>query len=120
MDTRRFSMICGAVLLALTATAFAGPMSVTSSKLIAPPQAQSVPVYYRCDGYCGCVPDGTIAGPTGGWSYYGWSGYPYLPYRHCARPRLIVIMGTATTHTVAIMARALTDQMESSDREGIT
>jgi hypothetical protein len=113
MDTKRISMVSCAVLLALTAAAFAGPMSITRSKLIAPLQAQSEPIYYHCNGYYGWVPDGTIAGPTGGWPYYGWSGYPDLPYRVSAAARPIVIMGTTPTHTVAIMARALTDQMES-------
>jgi hypothetical protein len=86
MDTKRISMVSCAVLLALTAAAFAGPMSITRSKLIAPLQAQSEPIYYHCNGYYGWVPDGTIAGPTGGWPYYGWSGYPDLPYRVCGRP----------------------------------
>jgi hypothetical protein len=41
MNAKRISMVSGATLLALTATASAGPMSVTSSRLIAPPQAQT-------------------------------------------------------------------------------
>jgi len=87
MDTKRISTFSGAVLLALTATAFAGPMSVTSSKLVAPPQPQTEPVYYRCHGYYdGWVPDGTNAGPTGGYPYFGWYGYPLVPYRYCGRP----------------------------------
>ena len=27
--------------------------------------------------------DGTIAGPTGGYPYFGWYGYPLVPYRYC-------------------------------------
>jgi hypothetical protein len=46
-------------------------MSVTSTKLIAPPQITTEPVYYRCNGYYGWVPVGTIAGRTGGWPYFG-------------------------------------------------
>jgi hypothetical protein len=86
MDTKRFITVSGAVLLSLSATASAGPMSVTNSKLIAPPQAQTEPVYYCCHGDYGGVPEGTIAGPTGGWPYYGWYGYPYVPYRYCGSP----------------------------------
>jgi len=45
MDTKRISMLSATALLALAATASAGPMSVTSSKFIAPPQIQTEPVY---------------------------------------------------------------------------
>jgi len=85
VDTKGISTVSVAVLLALTATAYAGPMKVTSSKLIAPPRIRAEPIYYRCESYYGWVPDGTIAGATGGWPYYGWYGYPYLPYRYCGR-----------------------------------
>jgi hypothetical protein len=84
--TKRFSTFSGAVLLALTATASAGPMSVTSTKLIGPPQITTEPVYYRCNGYYGWDPVGTIAGRTGGWPYFGWYGYPYLSYQFCGCP----------------------------------
>jgi len=47
MSAKRIAMVSGAVLLALTATVSAGPMNVTQSKLIAAPQAQTEPVYYR-------------------------------------------------------------------------
>ncbi|HUZ90320.1 MAG TPA: hypothetical protein VMU78_00220 [Methylocella sp.] len=47
MDSKRVSIVSVAALLALTATASAAPMSVTSSKLIAPPQAQVEPVAYH-------------------------------------------------------------------------
>jgi hypothetical protein len=48
MDTKRISMVAGTALLALTATASAGPMSVASSQLVTP----SIPIeqahyYYR-------------------------------------------------------------------------
>ncbi len=36
MDTKRISMVSGAALLALTATASAGPMSVATANVIAP------------------------------------------------------------------------------------
>jgi hypothetical protein len=78
--------VSGAVLLALTIMASAGPMSFASSKLVAPPQAQAEPLHYRCQGYYGWVPDGTIAGPTGGYPYFGWCGYPLVRYRYCGRP----------------------------------
>jgi hypothetical protein len=48
MDTKRISMVSGAALLALTATASAGPMSVTSSQVITPPiPIEQVHYYYR-------------------------------------------------------------------------
>ena len=47
MDTKRVSAVAGAALLALTATASAGPMSVASSKLVAPPQTQTEPAAYH-------------------------------------------------------------------------
>ncbi len=103
MDTKRISMVSGTALLALTATASAGPMNVASSKFIAPPQTQTEPVYYRYrhhyrhyGGYhhryyhrrYGWNPGAAIAGTalglatvpfalaTGG--YYGY--YPYYGY----------------------------------------
>jgi hypothetical protein len=88
MDTKRISTVSGAVLFALTATASAGPMSFTSSKLIASPQTQTEPVYYRYyGGYGGWYPGAAIAGAaiglltlgavaaTAGSPYYGY-GYP--------------------------------------------
>ncbi len=47
MDMKRIAMVSGTALLALTATASAGPMSVASSNLIGPPQAQTESVAYR-------------------------------------------------------------------------
>jgi hypothetical protein len=47
MDTKRMSLVSGAALLALTGTASAGPMSVASSEVIAPPQPQIEQVAYR-------------------------------------------------------------------------
>jgi hypothetical protein len=46
MDLRKIFIVSGAALLALSATASAGPLSVASVKLIAPPQAQTQPVAY--------------------------------------------------------------------------
>ena len=65
---KSISIVRGAILLALTLSAFAGAMAVTPSNLIAPSQEQTEPVHYRCHGY------------------YGWYGYPYAPYRRCGRP----------------------------------
>ena len=102
MDTKRISMVSGAALLALTATASAGPMRVASSELIAPPQTQTEPVAYRYrhhyrhygwhhryyHRYYGWNPGAAVAGAavglatvpfalaTGG--YYGY--YPYYGY----------------------------------------
>ena len=48
MDIRRISIVSGMALLALTATASAGPMSVTSSQVITPPtQIEQVYYHYR-------------------------------------------------------------------------
>jgi hypothetical protein len=102
MDTKRISMVSGAALLALTATASAGPMSVAGSELIAPPQTQTEPVAYRYrhhyrhygwhhryyHRYYGWYPGAAVAGAavglatvpfalaTGGYYY----GYPYYYY----------------------------------------
>ena len=105
MDTKRIAMVSGTALLALTATASAGPLSVVSSNLIAPPQAQTEPVayryrrHYRHHGYhhryyrrYGWNPGAAVAGAalglatlpfalaTGGYyGYYPYHGY-YGPY----------------------------------------
>jgi predicted small lipoprotein YifL len=102
MDTKRISVVSGTALLALTATGSAGPMSVPSSNVIAPPQTQTEPVAYRYrphyrhyGGYhhryyrrYGWNPGAAVAGAalglatipfalaTGG--YYGY--YPYYGY----------------------------------------
>jgi hypothetical protein len=47
METKRILMVSGAALLALTATASAGPMSVTSSRVITPPIQIEQVHYYR-------------------------------------------------------------------------
>ncbi len=48
MDTKRISMVSGAALLALTATASAGPMSVANSQVVTPPiPIEQVHYYYR-------------------------------------------------------------------------
>jgi hypothetical protein len=83
MDAKRISNTSVAILLALTTTASAGPMNFARSRLIAPQQTQTEPAYYGCHGYYGWVPDGTIAGPTGGYPYFG---YPLVPYRYCGHP----------------------------------
>ena len=89
MSAKSIAMVCGAVLLALTATVSAGPMNVTQSKLIAAPQAQTEPVYYR---YYHHRHVGLAALPfamtTGGWPYYeAYYGSPtYGPYAYYAGP----------------------------------
>ncbi|HUI20565.1 MAG TPA: hypothetical protein VLZ74_05920 [Methylocella sp.] len=47
MNRKRISIISGAALLALTATASAGPLSIASPDVITPPQTQIQPVVYR-------------------------------------------------------------------------
>jgi hypothetical protein len=102
VTSKRISIVSGAALLAFTAAASAGPMSITRSKVIAPPQARAEPVHYRYYGYNGWVPPTAIAGwpyfgsgysfPYSGWSYaypyYGTYAYYGVPgyhrhYRHC-------------------------------------
>ena len=108
MDTKRVSAVAGAALLTLTVTASAGPMSVASSNVIAPPQIRTEPAAYRhrhhyrhygyhhryyhgyYRRYYGWNPAAAIAGAalglatlpfalaTGGWPYY--YGYPYYYY----------------------------------------
>ena len=90
MNTKKISAAAATILLALTATASAGPMTVPSSKIIAPSQPRMEEVYYRYyGGYYGWNPGAAIAGTaaglltlgavaaTGGWPYYGYYGYPY-------------------------------------------
>jgi hypothetical protein len=81
MDAKRISMVFCAVLLALTPAAFAGPASVTSPEIIAPPRSQIEPVHYWYRSYHRRALHGALAGPTGGWPYFGWYGYPYS-YRY--------------------------------------
>lgn len=47
MGTKGIFIISGAVMLALTGTVSAGPMSVTSATAIAPPQTSIQQVHYR-------------------------------------------------------------------------
>jgi hypothetical protein len=63
MDSKRISMVSGTALLALTATASAGPMSIASSNVIAPPQTQTEPVAYRHH-----------------YRHYGWYHHRYRHY----------------------------------------
>jgi hypothetical protein len=105
MDAKRISIVSGTALLALTATASAGPMSLASSNVIAPPQTQTEPVayryrHYRHHGwyhhryyhrYYGWNPGAAVAGTalglatlpfalaTGGYYGYPYNGY-YGPY----------------------------------------
>jgi hypothetical protein len=90
MDRKPISVIGAALMLAMTASACEGAVAVASSRTSAP-LANIEPVYYRCEVCCawdeaGCgYGDATIAGPTGGWPYYGWAGYPYLPEGYCCQ-----------------------------------
>jgi hypothetical protein len=101
MDTKRISMVSGAALLALTATASAGPMSMASSQVVTPPiPIEQARYYYRhhyrhygwhhryYHRYYGWYPGAAVAGAavglatvpfalaTGGYYY----GYPYYYY----------------------------------------
>jgi hypothetical protein len=77
MDTRRISMVSGTALLALTATASAGPTSMANSKLIAPLPTQTDPVAYRYRHHYRHY--GWYHGRHYGWHhryyhrYYGWN-----------------------------------------------
>ena len=62
MDTKRISMVSGTALLALTATASAGPMSIASSQIVTPSMPVEQVHYYRHH-----------------YRHYGW--YPHR-YRH--------------------------------------
>jgi hypothetical protein len=69
MDAKKISVISGAALLALTATASAGPMNVARQDVMAPPQTQIEQVayhYYHHHYY----------------RHYGYHHHPY--YRHYA------------------------------------
>ena len=74
----------GIVFFALTSVAIAGPLIFAPQRLGAAPWLRTEAVEYRCHGEYRWVPDGTIAGETAGYPYYGWYGYPYLPFR-CLR-----------------------------------
>ena len=50
MSIKTISIVSGAALLALTATASAGPISVASSQIIAPPTSIEHAHYYRHHG----------------------------------------------------------------------
>jgi hypothetical protein len=68
MSIKTISILSGAALLALTATASAGPMSVASSQVIAPPTSIEQAHYYR----------------HYGWrhhrAHYGWYGHRHYGY----------------------------------------
>jgi hypothetical protein len=80
----RATTASGIVIVALANAALAGPTSVAPKSAVALPSAWTETVGYRCRGDYRWIPDGRIAGPTAGYPYYGWYGYPYLPYR-CVR-----------------------------------
>ncbi len=106
MNTKRIFMVSGAALLALTATASAGPMNaLPSSEIVAAPLMKTEPVAYRYQrhyrhygsrhhryyyGYNNWNPGAAVAGTaagllslpfaaaTGGWpGYYGGPNYYY-------------------------------------------
>jgi hypothetical protein len=98
METKKIFAVAGTALLALTATASAGPMNVPSAKIVAPSQPQAEPVYYPYYGggyYGGWDPGLAIAGTAAGLlalgaagaaggyygtPYYGYNGYYGRPY----------------------------------------
>ena len=98
MDSKRVSIVSVAALLALTATASAAPMSVTSSKLIAPPQAQVEPVayhYYRHHYRHYAWHRGWHAR----YHHYGWYHHRYYRYYGYYNPGAAVVgaaLGLAT------------------------
>jgi hypothetical protein len=109
MDAKRISLVSGAALLALTATASAGPMSVASPQVVTPPIPIEQARYYhrhhyrhygwyhhryrhygwRYHRYYGWNPAAAAVGlatvpfalATGGYyGYYPYYGYPYYYY----------------------------------------
>ena len=67
MSIKTISILSGATLLALTATASAGPISVASSQVIAPPTSIEQAHYYRHHGWRHGM-------------HYGWYGHRYYSY----------------------------------------
>jgi hypothetical protein len=67
------------MLMMLMPSASAGPAKAARLMPIGTEDPQSAPLSYRCHGYHGRVSPGISAGSTGGWPYFGWPGYPYLP-----------------------------------------
>ncbi len=79
MDKIRISVVSGAALLALTATASAGPMTVSSAQVISPPiQIEQAHYYYRHH-Y-------RHYGWHRGW-HYGWYHHRYRHYGYRYYPR---------------------------------
>jgi hypothetical protein len=85
MRITSISLVSCAALLALIPVAIAGPTRSLISGIISP-QVQVERIYHHCRGRYVWIPDGTIAGLAGGYPYFGWYGYPYVPYR-CVRLR---------------------------------
>ena len=77
METKKIFAAAGTALLALTATASAGPMYVPSAKIVAPSQPQTEPVYYPYYGggyYGGWDPGLAVAGTAAGLLALGAAG----------------------------------------------
>jgi hypothetical protein len=74
----KFFAVVGSVLPLLTITVAGRPESLLVSQHIAPARPPTGPAHFGCRGYW--VPDGVVTGPTAGYPYYGWYGYPYVPY----------------------------------------
>ena len=72
------------IFILATVPVIAGPATFSATRLGTPQQTDIERVHYRCHNPYVWVPDGTIAGATGGYPYYGWYGYPYVPFR-CVR-----------------------------------
>ena len=80
MDKIRISVVSGAALLALTATASAGPMTVPSAQVISPPiQIEQAHYYYRHH-Y-------RHYGWHRGWHYGWYHRYRHYGYHHRYYPR---------------------------------
>jgi hypothetical protein len=86
MSIKSISIVSGTALLALTATASAGPMSIASSQTVTPPTQIEQAHYYYGHHY-------RHYGWHHGWRHYGWNrwnspyygygygyGYPYYGY----------------------------------------
>jgi hypothetical protein len=76
MSIKTISIVSGAALLALTATASAGPISVASSQIIAPPTSIEQAHYYRHHGWRHGAHYGWYGHRHYGYGYgYGYPGY---------------------------------------------
>lgn len=78
------SAVFASILLAAAIAATAEPTFARPLALAVPLHARTALIHHRCPTGFLWVPDGTISGSTAGYPYYGWFGYPYVPFQ-CVR-----------------------------------